>query len=83
MGLVPAATYGNCKALSSMVDFDRELDTMWSDICFDPQTSGGLLFACSEDEGERLLSELQVAGIRHAAIIGRVKQKERKYIYVK
>ena len=83
MGLVPAATYGNRKALSSTVEFASELDTVWSDICFDPQTSGGLLFACSEDEGERLLSELQVAGIRHAAIIGRVKQKERKYIYVK
>lgn len=83
MGLVPAATYGNRKALSSTVEFASELDTVWSDICFDPQTSGGLLFACSEDEGERLLSELQLAGIRHAAIIGCVKQKERKYIYVK
>ena len=82
MGLVPAATYGNRKALCDQVAFDETLDPVWSDICFDPQTSGGLLFACAEHVGEQLLSQLQGAGLQ-AAQIGRVIQKGRKQVYVR
>ena len=82
MGLVPAATYGNRKALGDQAEFADHLDPVWSDICFDPQTSGGLLFACSESEGKQLLSELQAKGLQ-AAQIGRVIQEGRKQVYVK
>ena len=82
MGLVPAATYGNRKALCDQVEFDDALDPVWSDICFDPQTSGGLLFTCTESDGEQLLSQLQNAGLQ-AAQIGRVIQQGRKQVYVR
>ena len=82
MGLVPAATYGNRKAFCDQVEFDDSLDPVWSDICFDPQTSGGLLFTCTESEGKQLLSQLQKAGLQ-AAQIGRVIQQGRKQVYVK
>ena len=82
MGLVPAATYGNRKAIGDQVELDEELDPVWSDICFDPQTSGGLLFTCTEDVGEQLLSQLQEAGL-HAAQIGRVIEQGRKQVYVR
>ena len=82
MGLVPASTYGNRKALGDQAEFSDHLDPVWSDICFDPQTSGGLLFACSESEGKQLLSELQAKGLQ-AAQIGRVIQEGRKQVYVK
>ena len=82
MGLVPAATYGNRKAIGDQVELDEELDPVWSDICFDPQTSGGLLFTCTEDVGEQLLSQLQEAGLQ-AAQIGRVIQQGRKQVYVR
>ena len=82
MGLVPASTYGNRKALGDQAEFADHLDPVWSDICFDPQTSGGLLFACSESEGKQLLSELQAKGLQ-AAQIGRVIQEGRKQVYVK
>lgn len=41
MGLVPAASYGNRKAITD-VQVDKILDSVWTDILFDPQTSGGL-----------------------------------------
>lgn len=82
MGLVPAATYGNRKALCDQVAFDDALDPVWSDICFDPQTSGGLLFTCTESDGKQLLSQLQKAGLQ-AAQIGCVIQEGRKQVYVR
>ena len=39
MGLVPAASYGNRKAITD-VQVDQALDPVWTDILFDPQTSG-------------------------------------------
>ena len=45
MGLVPAATYGNRKAITAVSGL-VELESVWSDICFDPQTSGGCYWLC-------------------------------------
>ncbi|WP_298703688.1 selenide, water dikinase SelD [uncultured Veillonella sp.] len=81
MGLVPAATYGNKKAISSVV-IDESLEEVWSDICFDPQTSGGLLFAVSQDEASALVKALQEAGVIKAAIIGHVREKGDAFVYV-
>ncbi|MDV5063470.1 selenide, water dikinase SelD [Veillonella sp. YH-vei2232] len=71
MGLVPAATYGNRKAISG-VHIDASLEAVWSDILFDPQTSGGLLLSVPESEGIALVDALQQAGVKAARIIGRV-----------
>ena len=49
MGLVPAASYGNRKAITD-VQVDQALDPVWTDILFDPQTSGGLLFSVPASE---------------------------------
>lgn len=69
MGLVPAATYGNRKAITDVAMSDA-LDPVWSDIVFDPQTSGGLLLAIPIGESDRLLSDLHRAGVEQAAIVG-------------
>ena len=71
MGLVPAASYGNRKAITD-VQVDQALDPVWTDILFDPQTSGGLLFSVPANEGEQLVEVLHKAGIDCAAIIGTV-----------
>ena len=71
MGLVPAASYGNRKAITD-VQVDQALDPVWTDILFDPQTSGGLLFSVPANEGEQLVEALHKAGIDCAAIIGTV-----------
>ena len=71
MGLVPAASYGNRKAITD-VHVDKTLDLVWTDILFDPQTSGGLLFSVPANEGEQLVEALHEAGIDCAAIVGTV-----------
>ena len=71
MGLVPAASYGNRKAIID-VQVDEALDPVWTDILFDPQTSGGLLFSVPANEGEQLVEALHEAGIDCAAIVGTV-----------
>lgn len=71
MGLVPAASYGNRKAITD-VQVDAELDPVWMDILFDPQTSGGLLFAVPEREGTALVEALHEAGVDCACIVGTV-----------
>ena len=71
MGLVPAASYGNRKAITD-VQVDETLDPVWMDILFDPQTSGGLLFSVPASEGDQLVEALHAAGIDCAAIIGAV-----------
>lgn len=71
MGLVPAASYGNRKAITD-VQVDVNLDAVWIDILFDPQTSGGLLFSVPATEGGNLVKALHDAGIECATIIGTV-----------
>ena len=71
MGLVPAASYGNRKAITD-VHVDKTLDLVWTDILFDPQTSGGLLFSVPASEGTQLVEMLHEAGIDCAAIVGAV-----------
>lgn len=81
MGLVPAATYGNRKAVQD-VCIDERLDGVWSDICYDPQTSGGLLLAVPQEEGQQLLDALHQGGIPRASIIGSVTRKDVYSVYV-
>lgn len=71
MGLVPAASYGNRKAITD-VQVDANLDTVWTDILFDPQTSGGLLFSVPASEGPDLVKALHDAGVECATIVGAV-----------
>ena len=71
MGLVPAASYGNRKAITD-VQVDANLDGVWTDILFDPQTSGGLLFSVPAAEGPNLVKDLRDVGIECATIVGAV-----------
>lgn len=71
MGLVPAASYGNRKAITD-VQVDEALEPVWTDILFDPQTSGGLLFSVPTSEGPDFVKALHDAGVECATIVGAV-----------
>ena len=71
MGLVPAASYGNRKAITD-VQVDKILDSVWTDILFDPQTSGGLLFSVPAAEGPDLVKALHDVDVEGATIVGAV-----------
>lgn len=81
MGLVPGGAYVNREYLTT-VSVDLSVPVAIQDLCFDPQTSGGLLFSVPADCAPALLMELQQAGISEASIIGRVIAGERGKIYV-
>ena len=75
MGLVPAGAYRNREFAQAGVAIRGKISLAMEDILYDPQTSGGLLFALPEQEAQACLSRLK-ASIPDAAIIGYVTEKE-------
>lgn len=62
LGLVPAAAYANRNAYSSFAKFAPSVSLAMSDILYDPQTSGGLMFSLSSDQAEALVNDLKSGG---------------------
>lgn len=52
-------------------------------ILFDPQTSGGVLMAVAENQVEGILNNLIECGYEKAAIVGVVKKRGDKDLYIK
>ena len=75
MGLVPAGAYRNREYAQAGVSVRGEISRAMEDILYDPQTSGGLLFAIPAEEAEDCLAQLEQA-VPGAAIIGYVTGKE-------
>ena len=75
MGLIPAGAYRNREYASAGVAVRGNISRAMEDILYDPQTSGGLLFALPEQEAEACLARLKQV-IPNAAIIGYVTEKE-------
>jgi selenide,water dikinase len=69
-GLVPAGAYANRKAYEKIAYINDAVELAISDLLFDPQTSGGLMFAVSSGQAEELAKALQKAGLT-GSIIGR------------
>ena len=67
-GCAPGGTGRNRDAYSDSVTGLTGLDDEWSDLLYDPQTSGGLLIALASDVAADLVNELGGA----AAIVGEV-----------
>ncbi len=76
MGLVPVGSHKNRQFRQHMVEAAPDFDPVLRDIFFDPQTSGGLLIGCPEQEGELLVRRLHDAGIGEAAVIGSVSESK-------
>ncbi len=74
MGLVPIGSHRNRDYRQKIISAPADFDPVLRDILFDPQTSGGLLFGCRQEEAEKILSRLHDSGITDAAIIGTVNQ---------
>jgi selenide,water dikinase len=81
MGLVPAGAYRNRDFAEKAAEVRGEVSRAMQDILYDPQTSGGLLIAVDERDGEALLRELKSA-IPDAAMIGYAAEREDQVIVV-
>ena len=71
-GILPGAIERNKESCGARVTADESLPEEMVDICYDAQTSGGLLIAIAEAEARHLVKALHDAGVAQAAVIGRV-----------
>jgi selenide,water dikinase len=69
MGFIPAGAYRNRQFAEKGVYAPESISRAMQDIMYDPQTSGGLLIAVSENDAAKLYHELTESGVP-AAIIG-------------
>ncbi len=71
MGLIPAGAYRNREYAQAGVQASPAIPLAMQDILYDPQTSGGLLFALPREAAEDCLAHLKTV-IPQAEIIGYV-----------
>ena len=72
MGLIPAGSYATRRFCEDVVTIESQVERVFTDLIFDPQTSGGLIIAIASHHAADCLAELKNAGISSAAIIGDV-----------
>ena len=80
--LLTAAAQRNRNHVEDRVEFSSWIPFSMEELLFDPQTSGGLLFAVKPEQAGAFLKELQGAGLP-AAMVGRFVSKKEKDIYVR
>lgn len=78
-GSVPGGSYNNKKALESVV---KNTTTKNDIVCYDAQTSGGLLISLNEKDANSLLLDLHNEGV-DATIIAEVISKREYKIFIK
>lgn len=82
IGFVPAGSHRNRSFRQEMVKLAPDISLIMRDVLFDPQTSGGLLIGCPEKYAVELKKHLIAKGVKHAAIIGKVFDKEKEIINI-
>jgi selenide,water dikinase len=70
-GIIPGSVERNMESSGDRVTAGPDVESAMLDVCFDAQTSGGLLIAVAEPDAAPLLARLRADGIETAAIIGR------------
>jgi len=75
LGCIPGASFRNQRFAEDHCTFETRVDYNLRMLLFDPQTSGGLLFAVSGEHASSAVSDLHNSGNEHAAIIGRVENR--------
>ena len=78
MGLLPAGSYATRHYCGHLVNAAEGVDTLLTDLLFDPQTSGGLLLAVRRDQAGACVDRMHEQGIAEAAVIGEVAESHEK-----
>jgi selenide,water dikinase len=74
-GILPGAIERNKESCAERVKAGKGVSEVMKDMCFDAQTSGGLLIASAAENVAALLADLHKAGVDQARVIGRVTQQ--------
>jgi selenide,water dikinase len=79
-GCIPGASFSNLEYAEKDMETDPGLDYNLKMIAFDAQTSGGLLICAPDSSSENILEELRERGLKDASVIGKVSERDRKYL---
>jgi selenide,water dikinase len=79
-GIMPGGSFSNKDFYGPRVKVDPGVKPEMQDICFDAQTSGGLLMSVPKDRADKMIKELHKQGVKAASIIGEVVKREDKAI---
>jgi selenide,water dikinase len=80
-GYIPGGLSNNRDFAECMVGYEAPLSSELKALLFDPQTAGGLLISISEDSCEKLVLDLQKAGVP-ACNIGNVTESRKPLIRI-
>ena len=81
MGFIPTGAYRNREYAGPGVKTGPGVTRAMADICYDPQTSGGLLIALPAEAAGECLEELRES-IPQAAVIGRAEERGEYAVYL-
>ncbi|MBW7988943.1 MAG: selenide, water dikinase SelD, partial [Planctomycetes bacterium] len=81
-GILPGAIERNKESCGERIVAVESLPQEMVDICYDAQTSGGLLIAIAQKDAGDFLKALQDEGIAAAAIIGKVSGKGTGLVHI-
>lgn len=81
MGFIPAGAYRNREYAEYGVKVCGDISRAMQDILYDPQTSGGLLFALPKEQAKECLAQLKEY-MPDAAMVGYVTEKMDASIYL-
>jgi selenide, water dikinase len=81
-GILPGGIERNKESCGDRVFAGEGISEPMLDMCFDAQTSGGLLMATDPADVESLLRSLHNAGVADACVIGRIKQTGEGRIFI-
>jgi len=82
MGLIPAGTYANKSHFQQYIKIDSTVAQPLTDIFYDPQTSGGLLFCLPDQYAKECISDL-ISNKVKADIVGTVKTQQKNLVFLK
>lgn len=71
-GIIPGAVERNRESSADRAVPDANVTPAMLDLCFDPQTSGGLLVALPADRASAFVARLHTTGMTETVTIGRV-----------
>lgn len=81
-GILPGAIERNKESCGGQVTANENLTSDMVDMCYDAQTSGGLLIAVSKDKADEFLETLHAEGVIDAAIIGHIRGKGTGRVFI-
>lgn len=81
-GCIPGASFRNLDFVENDSHLRMDLNYNLKMIAMDAQTSGGLLMCVKPEISDQVISDLHKTGLIQSAVIGKVTEKQDKFLYL-